>query len=241
MQGKKKSALAYAFPKTLPVMAGYLFLGMAYGVLMSVNGFSMLWTAAMSIFVYAGSMQYMAVLLFVAAVGPVYAFLMALMVNARHLFYGISMLDKYRGAGKWKPLLVFLLTDETFSVVCNEEVPKELPEYPVYAWISVLDYAYWIIGSLLGAGLGNLIPFSTEGLDFALTALFLVIFTEQWLTQKKHRPAVVGILATTLCLVAFGSELFIIPAMAAILAVMTLDYQKEQQRGRELQKGGRAA
>lgn len=225
---KEKNArkeLAYAFPKTVPVMVGYLVLGMAYGILMKVNGFGIWWTAAMSIFVYAGSLQYVGITFLAAGVHPAYAFIMGLMINARHLFYGISMLARYRGTGKVKPYLIFALTDETFSIVCNEEPPAGMSGERVFFWISFLDQLYWLAGSFSGAVLGTMISFDTTGMDFALTALFVVIFIEQWEEQKEHWPALTGVLASAACLWVFGAETFIIPSMVLISAVIGLSYR----------------
>lgn len=228
------SAFRYAFPKTVPVMVGYLFLGAAYGILMKVNGFGLGWVAASSIFVYAGSLQYLEVTLLAGLVNPVYAFLMGLMINARHLFYGISMLGKFRDVKRWKPYLIFSLTDETFSVLCGKDVTEEMPENlekdQVYLWISLLDQCYWVLGSVLGCLIGNLLTFDTTGLDFALTALFVVIFTDQWKSQKNHRPALVGLIGSWICVAVFGADAFIIPAMVLILAVLTWDYRRERQK-----------
>ena len=227
---EKNSALQYAFPKTIPVMVGYVFLGMAYGILMSVNGYGIGWAALNSIIVYAGSLQYVGINLLTAAASPAAAFLMALMVNARHLFYGISMLGKYR---KGKAYLIFGLTDETFSILCSEQVPEGISETGVYGWVTFLDQCYWVLGTVLGAVLGSAIHFNTKGLDFALTALFVMIFTEQWMGQKDHGPAVTGVVSSVLCLVVFGSSSFIIPSMLLILAAVTAGYRKEMRKGEE--------
>lgn len=223
----KGSTLRYVFPKTVPVMVGYIFLGTAYGILMSVNGFGIGWALAISIIVYARSLQYVGINLLLAAVSPLAAFLMALMVNARHLFYGISMLGKYQNMGKAKPYLIFGLTDETFSVVCNEKIPEGIREERAYFLLTFLDQCYWVLGTLIGAAAGSVITFNTAGLDFALTALFVVIFTEQWMSQKKHGPALAGVACSVLCLWIFGPDAFIIPAMIAILGVVTAGYRRE--------------
>lgn len=220
MEKNYQSPLRYTFPKTVPVMVGYLFLGAAYGILMKVNGFGLVWTVAVSLFVYAGSLQYAGVSLLAAAVHPLYALAMSLMINARHLFYGLSVLDKYRDIKGCKPYLIFALTDETFSVICNEEPPEGMDKASVYFWISFLDQIYWVAGSVLGCLAGSILTFNTEGLDFALTALFVVIFTDQWITKKDHRPALTGLLVSAACLAVFGADAFIIPAMVGILAVI---------------------
>lgn len=220
------SPFMQAFPKTVPVMVGYLFLGIAYGILMSVNGFGAIWAVLMSIIVYAGSLQYVGINLLTAAVSPAAAFLMALMINARHLFYGISMLGKYSEMGKWKPYLIFGLSDETFSVVCAEPRPENQTEKRKFFWITFLDQCYWVAGTFLGSAAGEVISFNTEGLDFALTALFVVIFTEQWLSADSHVPALTGVICSVVSLALFGADRFIIPAMLLILAAVSAGYRK---------------
>ena len=166
MNKSTKQAFQYVVPKTIPVLVGYLFLGAAYGILMQVNGFGIGWTLISSIFIYAGSLQYLEVTLLVGLVSPVYAFLIGLMINARHLFYGISLLNKYRDVKKGKPYLIFALTDETFSVICDENVPETLEQDKVFFWITFLDHCYWVMGSAVGALVGGFLTFNTQGLDF---------------------------------------------------------------------------
>ena len=223
------SPFMQAFPKTVPVMVGYLFLGIAYGILMSVNGFGAIWAVLMSIIVYAGSLQYVGINLLTAAVSPAAAFLMALMINARHLFYGISMLGKYSEMGKWKPYLIFGLSDETFSVVCAEPRPENQTEKRKFFWITFLDQCYWVMGSAVGALVGGFLTFNTQGLDFALTALFVVIFTDQWKHQRNHRPALIGLLGSAACVVVFGTSAFLIPAMLVIILALTCGYKREKR------------
>ncbi len=224
-----KQAFQYALPKTIPVLVGYLFLGAAYGILMQVNGFGIGWTLISSIFIYAGSLQYLEVTLLAGLVSPVYAFLMGLMINARHLFYGISLLNRYRDVKKGKPYLIFALTDETFSVICNENVPEILEQDKVFFWITFLDQCYWVMGSAVGALVGGFLTFNTQGLDFALTALFVVIFTDQWKHQKNHRPALIGLLGSAVCVVVFGASSFLIPAMLVIILTLTWGYKREKR------------
>ena len=195
-----KQAFQYVVPKTIPVLVGYLFLGAAYGILMQVNGFGIGWTLISSIFIYAGSLQYLEVTLLVGLVSPVYAFLIGLMINARHLFYGISLLNKYRDVKRGKPYLIFALTDETFSVICDENVPETLEQDKVFFWITFLDQCYWVMGSAMGALAGGFLTFNTQGLDFALTALFVVIFVEQWEKTRQHLPALLGVGISLGCL-----------------------------------------
>lgn len=226
----KRKYLSYAFRQTIPVMVGYIFLGTAYGILMQTSGYSILWALAMSIFVYAGSLQYASIPMLAASVHPMYAFLMALMINARHLFYGISMLGKYQGTGWKKPYLIFGLTDETFSVVCDLKVPNQMSEDKLFFLITFFNQCYWVLGTLLGCVAGSLITFNSTGLDFALTALFVVIFTGQWMEQKNHTPALTGVLASLVCLRIFGPDTFIIPSMVLIMLVLIVGYYIEHKK-----------
>ncbi len=220
-----KCALKAAFPLTLPVMTGYLFLGTAYGIIMASKGYGPVWTLLMSLLVFAGSAQYVAVTFLTAAFDPLRAFLLTLLVNARHIFYGIAMLDKYQGARRFRPYLIFGLTDETFSIVCSTEPPEGVDRDWFTFFVTLLDHGYWITGSLTGAFLGAAIPFNTRGLDFALTALFVVIFISQWKSRRDHAPAILGVGMTVVSLLLFGPDRFIIPAMAAIVTVLTI-FQK---------------
>lgn len=220
MEDLRKACIA-AFPHTIPILTGFLFLGMAFGILMDVKGFGIEWTMLLSLCTFAGSMQFVAVTLLTAAFQPWYAFVLTLMVNARHVFYSISMLDKFRNTGKYKPFLIFSLCDETFSVLCSSEPPKNVNRNMFMFCISFLNYSYWAIGSLLGALLGDIISFNTEGLDFVLTALFVVIFINQWKTLQHHIVPCIGVGCSILSLLIFGREQFIIPAMIMILCLLT--------------------
>ena len=211
-----------AFIVTLPVMAGYLVLGLGFGILLRVAGFGALWALAMSIFMYAGSMQYVGVSLLSGGASLVTVAVTTLMVHERHLFYGISLIDRYRGAGAKKLYLMHALTDETYSLVTSVHVPDFADEKSYYFAISLLNHLYWITGCMLGSLAGAILPFSSEGVDFAMTALFVTIFVEQWVTEKEHRPALAGAGCTLLCLLVFGSESFLIPAMALILLSLVL-------------------
>lgn len=221
MQEKQK-ALKAAFPYTIPVMTGYLFLGMAFGILLESKGYHFGWAILMSVFIFAGSMQYVAINLLTVAFNPLNAFIMTLMVNARHLFYGLSLLGKFGEAGRKKPYLVFGLTDETFSILCATNPPAGVNRGWFMFFVTLLNHLYWITGCALGGILGSLVSFNTKGIDFVMTALFVVIFLEQWKSQKQHAPALIGIGASTLCLLAFGPGNFIIPSMILIIAVFTV-------------------
>ncbi len=224
---KNNSVFQLALHDTIPVMTGYLFLGFGFGILMQQNGYGFLTAAAMSIFIYAGSMQYVAVSLLTAGAGVVTTALTTLLVNARHLFYGISMLDTYKKAPK-KPYLIFALTDETYSLVSKKQLPEGMNANRYYFFVSILDQCYWITGTIIGSLAGAVLPFHFEGIDFVLTALFLTIFVEQWLTSKNKIPALIGVLATFFCLCCFGADVFLIPAMALITGLLSFRYKKEK-------------
>ena len=218
----KKSAVRAAFLDTVPVMTGYIFLGFGFGILLHRNGYGVLWSAAMSLFIYAGSMQYMAVSLLSGGAGLLTAALTTLVVNARHLFYSISMVDAYKGAGKKKPYLIFALTDETYSLVSRRSAPEGLTRHGYCFLVSLFDQIYWVTGSVLGSLAGSLIPINYEGIEFVLTALFVTIFVEQWLSTKNHTPAIIGLVSTAACLLIFGRDIFLIPSMAIIAALLVL-------------------
>ena len=218
----RKKHLKAVFLDTVPVLTGYLFLGMGFGILLSENGYGVLWALAMSIFVFAGSGQYLAVSLLANSSGLLSAAIATLLVNARHLFYGISLLEKYKGAGKKKPYLIFALTDETYSLVTQNEPPEGMSRHSYCFTVSMLDHIYWITGCTLGALVGQFIPINYEGIEFVLTALFVTMFVDRWLTNKDHFPAMVGVCATFVSLLLFGSEFFLIPAMVLIALLLTL-------------------
>ena len=214
-------ALRAAFPCTLPVLAGFTFLGLTYGVYMNVSGFSFWYPLLISLAVFAGSMQFVAVDVLLAAFHPLQAFLLTLMVNARHLFYGISMLEKYKDTGRKKPFLIFALCDETFSINYSAHIPPDVDKGLFLTFVSLLDYLYWVISATAGGILGSLVHFSTEGLDFVMTAMFVVIFLEQWKKDTVHISELAGLFLSVLCLLLFGADDFIIPAMLAILLALT--------------------
>lgn len=230
-----KQAFKAAFPKTLPILAGFSFLGIAYGILMSSKGYGILWCFLMSAIAFCGSMQFVAITLLTTAFHPLQAFLLSLMVNARHLFYGLSMIKRYHGMGKIKGFLIYVLCDETFSIVSSVNIEEGINKKKFYFFVSLLDYLYWIIGSCIGALLGHLLRLNFEGLDFVLTALFVVILLEQLYEKKNRIPAVIGILCTIVCLLLFGQEYFILPSMLLILVtLLTLKRPLEHKKKEEL-------
>lgn len=223
-----KKIMKKAFIDTIPVLTGYLVLGFGFGIVLKANGYGILMAFVMSLMIYAGSMQYVAIGLLTSGASLITVALTTLMVNARHLFYGISMIDKYKNTGKRKPYLIFALTDETYSLVCNDtsDVPAENRK-DYYLLVSLFNQIYWIAGSLLGAAVGSVVKFNSEGIDFALTALFLTVFIEQWLSTKKHAPAMIGVGVSVICLLIFGSEKFLIPTMLIISLLLCL-YKEEK-------------
>ena len=227
-------ALKAAFPHTIPIMAGFLFLGITYGIFMRVSGFGFIYPMLTSVVIFAGSMEFVTVNLLLGAFNPLQALLMTLMVNARHIFYGLSMLEKYRIPGVKRLYLIFGMCDESFSINCSAEPPEGVDKNLFMFFVTLLDHAYWVAGCTLGGIFGSLLSFNTEGLDFAMTAMFVVIFLENWLKEKKHTSSLLGIGLTVFCLILFGPTKFIIPAMLAILAALTL-------LRRPIEKGGDAA
>ena len=218
----KKQAVRQAFLDTVPVMTGYVFLGFGFGIVMHQSGYGGLWPVAMSLFIYAGSMQYMAVSLLTGGASLLTTALTTLVVNARHLFYGISMVDAYKGAGKKKTYMIFALTDETYSLVSRNQAPDGISFHGYCLLVSLFDQCYWVGGTLLGALAGNLLPINYEGIEFVLTALFVTIFVEQWLSTKNHFPAIVGVATTAACLIFFGKDVFLIPSMLLIAAILIM-------------------
>lgn len=219
----KNSDVKKAFVATIPVMTGYLVLGMGFGIVLSTKGLGFIWAIAMSVFIYAGSMQYAAIGLITGGASILTTALTTLMVNARHLFYGISMIDKYKDTGKAKPYLIYALTDETYSLVCSDESVNDIENKNLYYFlVSFFNQIYWVVGSAIGGLLGEVLPFSTEGIDFALTALFVTIFVEQWLSVSDHKPALTGLSAAVVCLLIFGPDNFLIPTMILITAALLL-------------------
>ncbi|WP_312810684.1 AzlC family ABC transporter permease [Sedimentibacter sp.] len=219
---EKKKALLEAFPHTIPIMTGYIFLGAAYGIIMNSKGYGVIWALLMSLIVYAGSAQYVAITFLTSVFNPIYALFLTLMVNARHIFYGLSLMNKIKDTGKLKPFIIYWLSDETFSVLCAAEPKEGVDKGYFMFFIALLNYLYWALGTAMGSLLGNMMTFNTKGLDFALTALFVVIFISQWKSQKKHNPAIIGVLSSIVCLIIFGPNNFIIPSMIVILILLTI-------------------
>lgn len=228
-QGRVLRALRAAWPATLPVMAGYLFLGLAYGVYMHAAGFAWYYPALMAMCIYGGSLEFVAVSMLLAPFAPLQTLCVALLIQARHLFYGIALLDRYRGTGIKKPLLIFWLSDETFAVNCSMQVPEGVDRGRLYFFVSALDWSYWVAGSTLGGLISSGITCDLRGLDFVLTAMFTAILTDQWLREKSHISAWLGVAVSGLCLGLFGAESFLIPTMV-LLVLLLLGLRRPLER-----------
>lgn len=219
MTADKKRAFRIAFPYTIPILAGFIFLGLSYGFLMSSKGFPIYYPIIMSAFIFAGSMEFLTVNLLLSVFDPFYAFLLAIMVNARHIFYGISMLDKYKDTGLKKLYLIFGMCDESFMINFSARMPETVDKGWFMFFVTLLNHIYWVGGATLGAIIGSFISINTKGIEFVLTALFFVIFLNQWLESKSHVSAIVGVLSSAICLIIFGPNNFMIPAMISILTI----------------------
>ena len=227
----KTNALKAAFPHTIPVFTGYLVLGISYGVLMTASGFPFWIPIVTSLAIFAGSMEFVLVNLLLSGFNLLQAFMMTILINARHLFYGLSMLDRYKGMGLKKLYLIFGLTDETFSINCSMDPPADVDRGLFYLFVTLLDHSYWFLGATLGGLFGSILHFNTEGLDFVMTAMFVVIFLEQWKKDSNHLSALIGVVLPVICLILFGADSFMIPAMIAILLGLTIARKPLEGRG----------
>ncbi len=217
----KWKAFKTAFPYTIPIFAGFWFLGMTYGIYMNVSGFSFVYPMVMSLTVFGGSLEFLAVSMLLSKYAPLQTFIMVLMVQARHLFYGIAMLDRFQGMGLKKFYLIFGMCDESFSINCTADIPEDVDRGWFMFFVTLLNHFYWFSGATVGGILGSLVTFNTEGLDFVMTAMFVVIFLEQWLKEKKHYTAYIGLASSVVCLLLFGADSFLVPSMACIVAGLT--------------------
>lgn len=225
----KIKALKAAFPHTIPVLTGYMFLGIAYGVLMNSKGYGINWSVPLSILAYGGSVQYVGIGLLTAVFNPLYALLLCTMINARHVFYGISMLDKFKDTGKYKYFLIYGMSDETFSILHSVETSTDIDRKLFMFFVTLLDHFYWVFGTFIGGVLGYLIPLNTRGLDFVLTALFIAIFINQWKKKGNQKVSLIGLFSSLICLLIFGASNFIIPSMILIILLLTM-FRKQLTR-----------
>ena len=216
-----KKAFKAAWPKTIPIMAGFLFLGFSYGVYMNVSGFSFVYPMVMSAVIYGGSLEFLTVSMLLSPFAPLQVFTVSLMIQARHLFYGISMLEKFKGTGLKKLYLIYGMCDETFSVNYVADIPSDIDRGWFMFFVTLLNQIYWVLGATLGGLFGSLITFNTKGLDFVMTALFAVIFLDRLMTEKKHYTAAIGVLSALACRLIFGADSFMLPTMGLMLLLLT--------------------
>lgn len=218
----KWKALRAAFPHTLPIFAGFWFLGLAYGIYMHAAGFSFVYPMLMSLLIFGGSLEFVAVEMLLSPFAPVQVLIMTLLIQARHLFYGISMLDKYKGMGWKKGYLIFGMCDETFSVNYTSEIPEDVDRGWFYFFVTLLNQFYWVVSATIGGIIGSLLKFDTSGISFVMTAMFVVIFLDQWMKEKIHVSSMIGILVSLVCLILFGADSFMIPTMILIVLLLTV-------------------
>jgi len=226
-----KRAIRVAFPKTVPVMAGYLFLGIAFGILLQSNGYGVLWAFAMSTFIFAGSAQFLGVALLAQHASFLHTAVLVFILNFRHFFYGLSMISKYRGVGGIKAYLLFGLTDETYAILAGGTVPEGVNEKDYYLAVTLMDQIYWVTGSVLGAALGDFLKIDLTGIDFAMTALFAILVVEQWKAQKSHIPAFIGFLISLVALLILGPDNYLIPALIIISVLLLIIKEKIDLQG----------
>ena len=215
-------ALKAAFPQTIPIFTGFWFLGMAYGIYMNASGFSFVYPLCMSLLIYGGSLEFVAVEMLLSPFAPLQTFIMALLIQARHLFYGLSMLDKFKGLGWKKYYLIFGMCDETFSINCSADIPENVDRGWFYFWVTLLNQFYWSAAATTGGIVGSLLKIDTSGISFVMTAMFVVIFLEQWLKEKEHSASLIGLAVSVLCLVVFGPDSFMVPTMVLIVGLLAL-------------------
>lgn len=216
----KRKALRAAFPHTLPIFAGFWFLGMAYGIYMNASGFSFVYPMLMSMVIFGGSLEFVAVEMLLNPFAPMQVLIMSLLIQARHLFYGLSMLDRYHGLGWKKYYLIFGLCDETFSINCTAEIPEGVDRGWFFFFVTLFNHIYWVSGATIGGLVGSLLSIQTDGISFVMTAMFVVIFLEQWLKEKNHFSAYLGVGMSVVCLLLFGADSFLIPTMVGIVTLL---------------------
>lgn len=218
----KLKALKAAFPNTIPIMAGFGFIGITYGIYMRASGFSFFYPIFMSMVIFGGSLEFVAVEMLLSPFAPISVFMMALLIQARHLFYGLSMLEKYKNMGLKKLYLIFGLCDESFSINYTASIPEDVDKGWFMFWVTLLNQMYWVMGATIGALIGSLIKFEIKGISFVMTAMFVVIFLDQWMKEKIHISAFIGLGASLICLIIFGPDSFMLPTMIAILATLAI-------------------
>jgi 4-azaleucine resistance transporter AzlC len=226
---KLRGMASAAFPHTIPVLTGYVFMGIAFGMLLASKGFGPFWAFIMGAVIYAGSGQFVAVGLLASGFNPLNAFIVTLILNARHVFYGLSMLKSFKSYGKAKLYMIFALTDETFALLCSVKAPEGMNEEKFYLTISILNQIYWIFGCTAGGVIGSALPINPKGRDFVMTALFVVIFLDQWKRRENRIPALIGFGASIFCCIVFKPDWFILSCMAVLAIVFSL-FRKPLER-----------
>lgn len=227
----KWKAFKTAFPYTIPIFAGFWFLGLTYGIYMNVSGFSFVYPMVMSLTVFGGSLEFLAVSMLLSKFAPMQTFIMVLMVQARHLFYGIAMLERFKGMGLKRFYLIFGMCDETFSINYAAKIPEDVDRGWFMFFVTLLNHFYWFSGSTLGGIVGSFLTFDTEGLDFVMTAMFVVIFLEQWMKEKRNCTAYIGLAASLICLMLFGADSFLVPSMVCIVVGLTFMRKRIERAG----------
>ena len=222
----KLKAFKAAFPYTIPIFAGFWFIGLTYGIYMNASGFSFVYPMLMSFFIFGGSLEFVAVEMLLSPFAPLQVFLMALLIQARHLFYGISMLDKFKGTGWKKFSLIYGMCDESFSINYSAKIPEDVDKGWFMLFVTWLNRFYWVSGATIGGLVGSLLKFDTSGIGFVMTAMFVVIFLDQWLKEKSHASSLIGIGVSVVCLLIFGPDSFMLPTMAAIILILTAARKK---------------
>ena len=218
----RRNALKAAFPCTIPIMTGFIFLGAAYGIYMNASGFSFVYPLFMSMLIYGGSLEFVAVEMLLSPFAPLQVFIMALLIQARHLFYGLSMLDKFKGLGWKKFYLIYGMCDETFSVNYTADIPEDVDKGWFMFFVTLLNQFYWVASATTGGIIGSLLKVNTDGISFVMTAMFVVIFMDQWLKENQHISSLIGLGVSLICLLIFGAESFMIPTMITIVVLLTV-------------------
>lgn len=218
----RRKALKAAFPCTIPIMTGFIFLGTAYGIYMNASGFSFVYPLFMSMLIYGGSLEFVAVEMLLSPFAPLQVFIMALLIQARHLFYGLSMLDKFKGTGWKKFYLIYGMCDETFSVNYTADIPEDVDRGWFMFFVTLLNQFYWVASATTGGIIGSLLKINTDGISFVMTAMFVVIFMDQWLKEDQHLSSLIGLGVSLICLLIFGADSFMIPTMITIVVLLTV-------------------
>ena len=228
----RRKALKAAFPCTIPIMTGFIFLGASYGIYANASGFSFVYPLFMSMLIYGGSLEFVAVEMLLSPFAPLQVFIMALLIQARHLFYGLSMLDKFKGLGWKKFYLIYGMCDETFSVNYTADIPEDVDKGWFMFFVTLLNQFYWVASATAGGIIGSILKINTDGISFVMTAMFVVIFMDQWLKEDNHISSLIGLGVSLICLLIFGPDSFMIPTMITIVVLLTVLRRKLEKEER---------